>query len=60
MKLRCWQSTAEILIQAGLKEGPMLGKILEQLTEAVIDDQALNTKEQLIQKALDMEEKIKD
>ena len=48
------------LIQAGLKEGPMLGKILEQLTEAVIDDQALNTKEQLIQKALDMEEKIKD
>ena len=45
------------LIQAGFKTGPALGQILEQLTEAVIDDQTLNTKEQLIQLALDMKSK---
>lgn len=45
------------LIQAGFKTGPALGQILEQLTEAVIDDQELNTKEQLIRLALDMKNK---
>lgn len=44
------------LIQAGIQAGPRLGAVLEKLTEHVIDDQSLNTKDRLIELAL----KIKD
>lgn len=44
------------LIGAGISPGPLLGAVLDKLTEAVIDDQQLNTREQL----LDMALKLKD
>lgn len=40
------------LIAAGIKPGPLLGAILEKLTEAVIDDQQLNDRERLIKLAM--------
>ncbi len=36
------------LIAAGVKPGPQLGEILDQLCKRVIEDQSLNTKEQLM------------
>lgn len=44
------------LIAAGIKAGPLLGAVLERLTEEVIEDQSLNTKEKLIALAM----KVKD
>lgn len=44
------------LIAAGIKAGPLLGAVLERLTEEVIEDQSLNTKEKLVSLAL----KVKD
>lgn len=40
------------LIEAGIKPGPLLGAVLERLTEEVIEDQSLNTKDKLIDLAL--------
>ena len=54
------------LIGAGITPGPLLGAVLERLTERVIDDPELNTKEQLLALALkekdspDIFEKKKD
>lgn len=36
------------LIQAGIPQGPQIGQILESLTEAVIEDPSLNTRDQLL------------
>ena len=44
------------LIQAGIKPGPLLGAVLDRLVELVIDDQNLNTKDRLIQKALEVKD----
>lgn len=44
------------LIQAGIEPGPRLGAILERLVELVIDDQSLNTKERLLEKALEVKD----
>ena len=37
--------------EAGVAAGPMLGKILAMLLDAVIDDPALNTRDQLLELA---------
>jgi tRNA nucleotidyltransferase/poly(A) polymerase len=39
------------LIALGLEEGPALGRALQELLEAVVDDPALNTREQLLARA---------
>jgi tRNA nucleotidyltransferase (CCA-adding enzyme) len=39
------------LIAIGIKPGPNMGSILDRLTEAVIDDPALNNREVLLQMA---------
>ena len=44
------------LIRAGIEPGPLLGAVLDKLTEAVIDDQRMNNKEKL----LELAEKLKD
>ena len=44
------------LMNMGINQGPIIGHILERLTEMVIDDQRLNTKENLRELAL----KVKD
>jgi tRNA nucleotidyltransferase (CCA-adding enzyme) len=36
------------LIDLGLEPGPALGRVLQELLEAVVDDPALNTREQLL------------
>lgn len=44
------------LIAAGIEPGPLLGAVLDKLSEAVIDDQTLNEKEKLLALA----QKLKD
>lgn len=44
------------LIAAGIEAGPLLGAVLERLTEEVIEDQSLNTKEKLIALALEVKD----
>ena len=44
------------LIGAGIAPGPLLGAILERLVELVIDDQSLNQKETLLEKALEVKD----
>ena len=44
------------LIRAGIEPGPLLGAVLDKLTEAVIDDQRMNNKEKL----LELADKLKD
>ena len=39
------------LIAAGFEEGPRLGQVLRELLRAVVDDPALNTREQLLERA---------
>ena len=39
------------LIELGYREGPELGRTLESLLDAVVDDPSLNTREQLLQRA---------
>jgi tRNA nucleotidyltransferase/poly(A) polymerase len=39
------------LIDLGFTEGPVLGRTLESLLDAVVDDPALNTREQLLERA---------
>lgn len=42
------------LIDAGIQPGPLLGAILDKLTENVIDDQSLNQKEKLLACAMEL------
>ena len=42
------------LIGAGIPQGPVLGAVLERLVERVIDDQALNTREKLLELAVEV------
>lgn len=44
------------LIAAGIEAGPLLGAVLERLTEEVIEDQSLNTKEKLVARALEVKD----
>ena len=44
------------LIQSGIKPGPLLGAVLEQLVEWVIDDPERNRKELLLEKAQEMKD----
>ena len=46
------------LINAGMKPGPDMGRILNQLLEAVLDDPSLNTPEQLLALAEQLSEKV--
>jgi tRNA nucleotidyltransferase (CCA-adding enzyme) len=39
------------LLQLGYHEGPELGRVLDSLLDAVVDDPALNTREQLLERA---------
>lgn len=39
------------LMEIGVEKGPMIGKLLNQLLEDVIDDPGLNTKEELLERA---------
>jgi tRNA nucleotidyltransferase/poly(A) polymerase len=39
------------LLQLGYEEGPELGRVLDSLLDAVVDDPALNTREQLLERA---------
>jgi hypothetical protein len=38
-------------MKAGFKSGPQLGRILHDLLDAVVDEPALNTREQLLARA---------
>lgn len=44
------------LIAAGIEAGPLLGAVLERLTEEVIEDQSLNIKEKLVARALEVKD----
>ena len=44
------------LIKAGIQPGPLLGAVLDKLTEAVIDDQSLNEKEKLLALAMELKD----
>lgn len=44
------------LIRAGIPSGPLLGAVLERLLDLVIEDQSLNTRERLIELALDIKD----
>jgi tRNA nucleotidyltransferase (CCA-adding enzyme) len=39
------------LIELGFAEGPVLGRTLESLLDAVVDEPSLNTRDQLLQRA---------
>ncbi len=39
------------LIELGFKEGPGLGRTLDALLDAVVDDPTVNTREQLLERA---------
>jgi hypothetical protein len=39
------------LIEAGFRPGPQLGRILHELLDAVVDEPALNTRDQLLARA---------
>lgn len=43
------------LMQAGIKPGPQLGKILQELLDAVLEEPEQNTKEQLLARVKEME-----
>ena len=42
------------LIGAGIPQGPVLGAVLERLVDRVIDDPALNTREKLLELAVEV------
>jgi tRNA nucleotidyltransferase/poly(A) polymerase len=42
------------LIEAGFKPGPQLGRILDELLDAVVDEPALNTREELLARAKEL------
>jgi tRNA nucleotidyltransferase (CCA-adding enzyme) len=42
------------LIQAGFKPGPQLGRILDELLDAVVDEPARNTREELLARAKEL------
>lgn len=44
------------LIEAGIPQGPSLGAVLERLVEKVIDDQSLNTKDRLLELAVQVKD----
>lgn len=44
------------LIQAGIEPGPLLGAVLDRLVELVIDDQSLNEKNILLDKAMQVKD----
>lgn len=44
------------LIEAGIPQGPSLGAVLERLVEKVIDDQSLNTKDKLLELAVQVKD----
>ena len=44
------------LIRAGIEPGPLLGAVLDKLTEAVIDDPELNEKDKLLAKAAELKD----
>ena len=44
------------LIGAGILPGPLLGAVLDRLTEAVIDDQSLNEKDKLLALAMELKD----
>jgi len=46
--------TGEDLMSLGIEKGPMLGKILKELLEMVLDDPLLNSKEKLLEKAKEL------
>jgi len=50
----------EDLANIGIKEGPEMGLILRELLDMVIEDPMLNTKEQLIEKALSLKKNRKE
>ncbi|MDD4381887.1 MAG: HD domain-containing protein [Candidatus Dojkabacteria bacterium] len=47
----------EDLVAIGIQEGPELGAILRQLLDIVVDDPSLNTKEVLIEKAKEIQQR---
>ena len=44
------------LIRAGIEPGPLLGAVLDKLTEAVIDDPELNEKDKLLATAAELKD----
>jgi tRNA nucleotidyltransferase (CCA-adding enzyme) len=48
----------EDLMSAGIERGPILGRVLRELLDAVLEDPALNTRETLLQLARDMPRRI--
>jgi tRNA nucleotidyltransferase (CCA-adding enzyme) len=49
-RLRDLAVTGDDLIGLGIEPGPELGRALQQLLEAVVDDPSLNTREQLLER----------
>ena len=58
LKVTDLKVTGEDLMQAGIEKGPKLGIILQELLELVIDDPLLNTKDQLIDRAVKLYKKM--
>jgi tRNA nucleotidyltransferase (CCA-adding enzyme) len=57
LKVTDLQVTGEDLMKIGVKNGPKMGIILNKLLDMVIEDPLLNTKEKLLQKATELNEK---
>ena len=49
--------TGEDLMSLGIEKGPKLGEILKELLEMVLDDPLLNSKEKLLEKAKELNER---
>ncbi|MGI5897857.1 MAG: CCA tRNA nucleotidyltransferase [Candidatus Dojkabacteria bacterium] len=47
------------LVQLGIERGPVMGTILKELLDLVLDDPLMNTKEKLSEKALEINERVK-
>jgi tRNA nucleotidyltransferase/poly(A) polymerase len=53
-RLRDLAVDGDDLIQAGFEPGPQLGRILDELLDAVVDDPARNTREELLARAKEL------
>jgi poly(A) polymerase/tRNA nucleotidyltransferase (CCA-adding enzyme) len=57
LKVTDLKVTGEDLMKIGIKKGPQMGLILKELLDMVLEDPMLNSKETLLQKAKELEQK---
>jgi tRNA nucleotidyltransferase (CCA-adding enzyme) len=53
-RLRDLAVDGDDLIAAGFPAGPQLGRVLDELLDAVVDDPALNTRDELLARAKEL------